>query len=392
MSRSRFKASGLTAVAGVAALLAVSACGSDSDGGGGGGGSTDVDVSTEQVAEYQEAAEAWYEGTNVEPSGPAVQPPADKDIWFISIGESVEETSLLTAAGVEAGEKLGWDVTVYDGRFDAGRFLTGVQQAVAQGADGIVLVSLDCAAVQAGVVAAQAANIPVVGIESRDCDPGLLTYVTKFHGGLDFVSFFEQELGKAQADWAIAQTEGAAKVVHLVQTDAENLLAIGRGAANGLEACDTCEVVETVEFVGTDLGPDLQARIQQALTSNPDANVLIAPYDGVLSAGGGEAAVRAAGRSEDIFVVGGVGTTTAVESIEEGTGQDAGAVYAFRYQSLVAIDALIRIFNGQDPEQGVETGIGLQVYDEDHNLPTDGSPYDPPVDFPAAYYAMWGLE
>lgn len=387
----------LTALAATGAVLVVSACGADSSDDSAADvrsddtGDSAADVRSDDAVDYEQNIEQWYEGTNVQPEGPPVTPAEDKSIWFVSIGQGVEETNLLTATAEEAGAKLGWDVTIYDGRFDQNRLLTGVQQAVAQGADGIVLVSADCAPVKNGVAAAKEANIPVVGIEAQDCEPALLTHVTEFHGGQDYVTFFEEEYGKAQVDWVVSQTGDATKAILLYEGDFANLRAIGDGAEKALEACGTCEIVEKVEFVGTDLGPTLQAKIESALTRNPDANALIAPYDGVLSSGGGAAAIRAAGRLEDLAVIGGVGTTEAVEAIKNGTGQDASAAFAYRYQSLVALDALIRIFAEQDPAE-VETGIGLQVYDENHNLPPAGSPYDPPIDFPAAYYEMWGLE
>jgi ribose transport system substrate-binding protein len=59
------------------------------------------------------------------------------------------------------------------------------------------------------------------------------------------------------------------------------------------------------------------------------------------------------------------------------------------WETYSAIDALVRLFLDRDPAE-VDTGNGIQVCDEDHNLPPEGEPYTPPVDFVASYNQLWG--
>ncbi len=375
----------LATAAATVTILSLAACSSESSAGDAQSGASEADA-----AKYEELLDNWYEGTDVEPSGPAVEATPGKRIAYISPGESAAESADTTAQFVEAAEKLGWEVEVWDSRFDPNRYLTGVQQAVGRGVDGIATFAIDCAPMRAGLEAAKAAGIPVVALDAKECDPPLITYVPKFVGGQEWLDFFEDQYGKAQADYAIAKTGAETKAIVLMMTDAANTIAIGEGAIKELEACDTCEIVETVEFTGVELGPDLQAKVEQALIAHPEANALIASYDSALTTGG-LAGIRAAGRLDDLVVVGGVGSVDAVESIKEGTGQDASAAYGTKFEALAAADALVRIFAGRDPAE-VETGIGLKVYDADNNLPTDGSAYESEFDFPAAYYRMWGVE
>ena len=58
------------------------------------------------------------------------------------------------------------------------------------------------------------------------------------------------------------------------------------------------------------------------------------------------------------------------------------------WEGYQTIDNLVRLFAGEPP---AGSGIGLQVYDLEHNIPADGG-YRPPVDFKAAYREAWGLE
>ena len=73
---------------------------------------------------------------------------------------------------------------------------------------------------------------------------------------------------------------------------------------------------------------------------------------------------------------------------EGGVGVQAGVGTPARWEGFAGIDALLRLFAG-DPVAG--SGIGLQVFDADHNLPAEGR-YVPPVDFESAYKKAWGVE
>jgi hypothetical protein len=53
------------------------------------------------------------------------------------------------------------------------------------------------------------------------------------------------------------------------------------------------------------------------------------------------------------------------------------------------VDDLNRLFSGQSAAQLPDTGIGLQLVDKTHNLPSSGA-YVPPVNFEADYLKVWG--
>ena len=110
-------------------------------------------------------------GTYVLPaSGPVAQ--TGKNVWVISCGLLAEACSLPAEAVEDASETLGWDVTVFDGQFDADQYTTGIRQALAAGADGIVVVAIDCPAARGAFEEAKEQGVPVVGAYSYDCsDP-----------------------------------------------------------------------------------------------------------------------------------------------------------------------------------------------------------------------------
>jgi ribose transport system substrate-binding protein len=376
---------GLAGLVAVAALV-LAACGSSEDGGSG------EKASSGDVAKYQRQLDALYKGTYEAPSGGPVDPPEGKNVWIISTGQEIETAQNASAAMEEAGQALGWEVNLFDGKFESSRQISGIEQALADNADGLVLLYVDCDPVKAGIQQAVKAGVAVVGIESKDCEPALENHVVKYAGDEDFVTWVSHGFGGSQAKWVIAKTKGEAKTIVTVQTDLyTTAVTYDPGITDEFDKCKTCEIVDTIEFVGSEFGPPLQQKIEQSLNKNPDANSFIAAYDAVLTGGGGAAALRASGRLDEIESMGGEGSVPGIELIYNDAGADACIGIPTAWEGYGAIMGLARIFAGQDPNKG-NSGIGAQACDRDHNLPPKGESYEAPIDFVAEYNKLWGVE
>ena len=57
------------------------------------------------------------------------------------------------------------------------------------------------------------------------------------------------------------------------------------------------------------------------------------------------------------------------------------------WEAYSAVDALVRIFAGEEPT--AETGNGLRLIDEEHNL-EDYEPYVAPIEYKSVYEKTWG--
>ena len=373
--------------------IALAACGGGSSTGGSetsasseGGSSS---VSSADLARYERELEEAYEGTYTPPQGEPFKPPSGKNIWVVSVGQQSEGTAETAEIISEVGPKLGWKVTVFDGKFEPNRWQEGIEQAIAAKADGIALLYIDCAPVKSALEQAKKAGIPVVATENKDCNPSLLTNIT-FSNGETFLEKNEKAWGKFQADYVIGKTKGETKVITTEETDLETTKAMAAGAKKQLEACPTCEIVEEIKFVGTELGPPLQQKIEQALNQNPEANAFIGNYDTVLTSGGA-AALRASGRLGEIAVVGGEGTAEGLELIWDESGSDACVGYDQAWTGYALIDLLGRSFAGKSL-QGVDSGLGVQLCDKEHNLPPKGTSFVAPIKYVPLYEKMWGLK
>lgn len=352
--------------------------------------------SSSSTSGYQQQLDELYKGTYAAPTGNAPKHEAGKTIWMVSVDQAIPFAKYASDGMKQATESLGWKFKIFDGKSDPNRQLSGIEQALAAGADGIVVGYVDCPVLKTSLQKAKKAGVPVVDVEGSDCDqlnagdPKLFSHIVNYVNGQGFRDWI-QAWGAAQAAWVIAKTEGKAKVILTRETDTTTTKLAGQGAIDGMKKCSTCELVETVDFVGPDLGPPLQQKIEQALIRHADANGFISAYDGVLTAGGGANALKSSGRLNQINIMGGEGDTPNIELIRSKGGDDACIGIPTAWEGYAAIDALIRLFAGEDPSK-TSSGIGIQVCDREHNLPPEGQPYEPPIDFVAEYKKSWGAQ
>lgn len=390
-------------VAAAATVLGVSACGA---GIGSTGGSGDG-----LTPEAEEAVDAAFEGSFGSPPTDSPDPEPGKNIWLITISAQYTD---FEAPGqmADAADKMGWDLTIFDGQFNPDTVVSGLRQAVADQADGVIVFSVDCSIAKAGFDDVHSAGIPVVAFESIDCDqavnedgavtdtgePGLFDAIVAYNDPEDpdkpltFPEFWGGVAAPYQALGIIGATDGAAKIIKLRQTDTQSTLASDRGFDETLdEYCPDCEVVETVELVGSDIGPALQDKVAQALARHPEANAVYALYDAVaLSVA---PAVLATGRADDIYVMAGEGTKPVVDLVTEGRGANAGIVYSVQWEAWAALDAMNRLLAGERPTgAGFPSGMGVQLYDADRNVPYGEHDYYGSVDVASEYLKAWGIQ
>lgn len=384
------------AAAACLALGALAGCGGSGSSGSTAGGGSGISPATQ--AKIDEA----LKGSFTPPPTTSPRPQPGKNVWFIPLSSSIDNFAEPGSIH-DAAKRMGWKLTEFDGKYSSDNIVSGIHQAIADHADGIILYIVDCPLVKSALQDARAAGIPVVGGAAVDCDesnpgePSLYDAMTRYHApGSDtpmrYQDFLRKYWGPAQALAAIAGTKGDAKIIDVTETDQAAVVQQDKGLREGLRAyCPKCRVVDTVSFTGADVGTPLQQRIEQALTSHPEANALTSPYDAIalISA----SAIRAAGRSGQIYHVADEGKPAVMDDIRKGADINAAVGLSLPWEMWNMLDDLNRLFHGEKPPaDGWPSGNGTQIIDKTHNLPPAGQPYVPPVDFRADYLKAWGLK
>jgi ribose transport system substrate-binding protein len=340
------------------------------------------------VAAAEANAYKFIAGTETKPpiSGPKAV--AGKSIHVISCGQAVPGCSLQTNAAVQAGETLGWNVTLVDGAFDANDgYNNSIRQAIAAHADGIILVSIDCNMVTQTLREAKSAGLKVVGQNSFPCadDPSLMTPMN-YSSSTPSLSSFGQAEGVAQADYIIAKTDGKAKILDFRFVDNTFAIQITNGFNSEIAKCTGCSVKDA-DITLSDFGTPsaFSRKVSSALLAAGDVDAVRVPFDSFITDGVGQAVVNA-GKVANALVVGSGGFEANLNLIRENRGQSAAIASDQQWIGWGSADAMNRVFAGSEP---APAGIGFKLVDADYNLPPSGD-YRSAVDFKSAYRAVWG--
>jgi ribose transport system substrate-binding protein len=362
------------------ALLPVGACSAPTRTAG-----TDSGAGLDQMrksAEYIKLVAGTYASPPV--TGPHVA--TGKSIVFVSCDQSATGCANAAAGAAEAAQSLGWKLKIIDGKSDPRAFATAVDQGVVSKADGIVTYGIDCSFIKQPLQRAQKAGVPVVNVEGLPCgnegaeSTGFTASVTYAEGDL---SAWLKAFGEAQADYLVARTAGKAEVVAFTNKELQTLVIQQEAFAARLNDCVDCSL-HTVDFGLADLGGRLTSAAKQALLKFPNANAVMVPFEGVLSGGVSAALTSTPGRQ--LVVVSAEGTTKAGGQLLRSGVVDAGIGIPTAWVGFSALDGLNRIFNGEQP---VSSGIGIQLFDADHNVTAAGT-YQPPFDYKKEFKRAWG--
>ena len=160
-----------------------------------------------------------YAGTS-SAVNPTPRPAAkNKTIVVISAGQSSISSSIPSDAAVAAAKAIGWKVTLLDGMLNPSLYGGLISQAIAMGAQGIILDAVDCDVAKGPLEQAKAKHIVVVPIYAYDCNdptenagPPLFTDVVNFNNIPDKnLGAFAESYGRGQADAVIAKSKNKAQ-------------------------------------------------------------------------------------------------------------------------------------------------------------------------------------
>ena len=335
-----------------------------------------------------------YKGTMTAPSSASRPAVKGKDVWIISAGQSSESSAVPVNAAADAAKAIGWKVRIYDAQLNPANAPTGISQAMAANADGII-VDGDCSFVRSQLEQAKAKHIVVVPIYGYDCNDAysgksneqLFTGYTNYGAAANKnLAAFAQSYGFAQGQAVIAATNGQAKVIVFndPQSTVVHYLTVGFNRA--IRQCAGCKVVQQVNFNGLQLGPQLQQIAAAAILRHPEANAIKSAFAAatLLSIA---PAVQQSGRSSSLYVMGGEGFQDELDLLRNHQGVNAVMISPSDWTGWSAIDSMNSLFRGEKP---AFSGLGWQLVDGTHNLPASG-PWIPPVDFKALYKKAWGV-
>jgi ribose transport system substrate-binding protein len=284
-------------------------------------------------------------------TGPSTGPVAAKDKKLVYMSGD-QQNSLAKAYGdylTAAAKTIGWSVTVIDGKGSPTGWLAGMNQAIGLHPDGIAIFA-DAASLQDPIKAAAAANIPVIGLHAA-AKPG------PSNGLFTNIQESAADIGKAQADYAIADSNGKARIIVVYHGEYQ----IAQIKADAMKAeiatCSGCKLLEFANFPGAE-----SAQRTPVLMTSWISKYGSSPFY-VLSVGDNDfdfavPSLTAGGVSKDtVKLIGSDGTPAAYQRIRDGNYEVATVPEPSDLEAYQAVDEFNRAFNKQPP-----SGFVPEVY------------------------------
>jgi ribose transport system substrate-binding protein len=370
----------------VLALLVVAGCGANAPNkaASSASGTCDLGYVTKQIADHTGIAPWAYPGHPID-----ARKAAGKTIFSIQENSANPFTNTIVAAMKDVAARVGMKVIDYPNQGERTQWIQGIEQAIAQKVDAIVLSGGTIGPIYFNEQAAAAARagIPIVTVVDRDltqdAEPSTAARVGQPYA----------EAARLDADWIIKQSRCHANVLvitsnELIAGDINSKAAQDEFDKHCGTGCKTKFVNVPVSEWGTKIGTTTQAEV----SSNPALNYVFPLYDAMaqfvvpaIQLGGGIARVKVATFNGTPGILRMIQTGNSVEMI---VGENEA------HLGYAAMDQAMRVMTGAPPIGDGDYGIPLRVFD-DANVDQTGVPPRYGVgygdEWRAGFLKAWGL-
>ncbi|HEX2581858.1 MAG TPA: substrate-binding domain-containing protein [Dongiaceae bacterium] len=341
----------------------------------------------EDIVAQAKAEVARYAGKQDHWTGPQDGPTAEagKKIVFLSADEQNDISHEYGQYIKQAGEKIGWEVTIIDGKGDPSNWLSVMNQAIALKPDGIAMF-MDAKGVQDPMKKAVTQGITFVGLHAAGYpgpQPDLNLFVN--------IQEDPKEIGRAEADWIIADSNGKGRVIVLSHNEYAIAQVKSMATADRIRECKSCELLDYVNSPAAEA-----AQRQPQLTTSWVQRFGVPFYATSVGDNDWDFAVptlRAGGVSPDqVKLIAADGNRSAYDRIRKGGQYQTVTVSEpIELQAYQAVDELNRAFHGKPPSGYVQPPFLVTK----ENIDIEGGPkniFEPSNDYKAHYLKIWGAK
>lgn len=367
------------------AVTALAGCSVVSQGGGSGSSSSSGGAQSDGTKYATAQVGAAMKSPMFEAQGPAIDASKakGKSIWFIPNTSTIPFTLAVQKAFAAISDKVGTKLTVWPTTGKTTEWVQGIEQAIAQKAD-VIVVAAPPQLLGPQLAAAKAAGIPIVVPHQYDTSMPKPENVAAF----SFAPFIDA--AKLMADYAISATNGKANTLIITTNESPPSKpmaeAIGKEFKNH---CDDCKSIE-VNVPAADWGSKMQSEVQTAMLRDPSINFIIPIFDSatqfVLPG------VTASGKSSSVGIASFNNTPFVLTNVQKGVVKmDVGE--SINWIGYVTMDQVLRLLVGAKPL--TDATAPLRVFTQE-NANVLGDPADNEKGYSDAYVAgylkLWGLK
>lgn len=332
----------------------------------------DSDYTNENAQTVVDAAMGEFQAQDFPSTSPAIV--EDKTLAIISCYQAAAGCNRISEGALAAAEAIGWNAKIIDGQGDPNVQNSALEQAITEGVDAVLLAAVEFPVVKSTLERVRKAGIRVVSVGS--------TGETSENGVEFYATAPAEHLGEVMAAWVTLATQGQGRIGYFSDRAFAVSDAYQAGFHKGIEQfCLDCSTSFEVGFSATEIGTTLPARVKGALQSNPEVDMIYAAYDGAV--GAIVPSMTQIGVSTPL--VGFDGNLQSLDFIRNNQIQVATMATALEWAGWAGVDAINRLFSGEEP---VDSSPGYRLLTKD-NLPPNGEAYTGDIDYAERYLEIW---
>jgi ribose transport system substrate-binding protein len=284
----------------------------------------------------------------------------------------------------EAAKAIKWDVTVIDGKGTAQGWTAALNQAIAL-KPAVIMTSMDVTTVKDLALEANQQGIKVIGIHGVAL-PGPAPNVGLFSN----ITSDPHDIGKAEADYIIADSCGTGKAIILYDGNYEIARTKAEAMRDEFAKCTTCTLLDYVNSPLAEISTRTPQVFSNWVAKYGTGWYAMTIYDGYYDFG--IPALRAGGVGPDqVKLVGSDGTKEAYDRIRTGQYQVATVPEPPSLQAYQALDDAVRAAAGMGPANWTQPVFLVTK----ENIGIEGGPdnlFVPSNDFKNRYLKLWGVQ
>ncbi|MCC6144177.1 MAG: substrate-binding domain-containing protein [Candidatus Hydrogenedentes bacterium] len=245
----------------------------------------------------------------------------------------------------EEAAKQGFNLRIQFAEFDSRRQNDQIETLLAQNVDALLVAPADSSAVGSIIAQANAQGVPVFTVDIAAQDAEVVSHIASdnYAGGVMLAEYLAKQL------------DGKGTIAIIDHPTVESVQQRTKGFLETLQKYPEMQVVARPPGEGQ---RDKALRVaQDVVQAHPDLDAIFAINDD--SALGALAAVEAAGKQNDIIIVGFDGTPEARTAIQEGKALKADAVQYPDQIGKKAIDIIATYLQGGKVPEMVPVEVGL---------------------------------
>lgn len=318
--------------------------------------------------------------------------PKNKKVMILSCSQATTGCKGVTAQAALAAKALGWTASVFDGQDSPSRYNQGIQQAIAEGDQGILLVAINQSYIQQSLTAAEAKGIKVASVVENNAPGGTGKVQADVYAPPDGI-------GTAVADWIITATKGKGHVLILETPEFPSVYDMVAPFKAEFAKCPGCSIVkeQTVDFATatTQLSPTVKG----ILAANPDINYIYSPF-GDIAPFVGEG-VSEAGDTGKVGIIDTECQPPSIKQVQAGGPTVACIATPEPYAGWFGTDLLVRLFdnlpvplpNGQLPYTTTKALPFMLTTKSNVATATNGAGgfWNGNTDYSAHFEKLWGI-